>query len=164
MQLSTRRRAIKMGALVAGSVSLSMTATGFCATVGNRQRASPIMLGRHDLDEVWAIDSHIHDPHPMDPMEAILAWGRSFAASALEIHGATGEASLTGLAKRYTELFEELPSSIGLRQYIARRYNVPSDIESVSAVVKQQIAGGTTSYYRREWMPVILHGSYCSLV
>ena len=147
---ATRRRAITLGGLTLSAVALSMSSRSWSAEPVTQSLSSAILFGRHDLNELPAVDSHIHDSSPLAPMDARLVWGRSFAAAAMDIDGPIGDAPSSDLVEAYTNLFDRLPSSIGLRQYIARQYNVPDDLQSVSAVVKRQLEGGLGSYFRRK--------------
>jgi predicted TIM-barrel fold metal-dependent hydrolase len=131
---------------VGGALGASVAAT--VATAAEPENA--IQLGRLDLREISAVDAHVHPPGRRTPGEAPALWGRSFASAALVAGGDFEAAASTDLVSGYSDLVRDLPFSAGLRNYVARRYDVSPELAAVDAVVKKQFDRGPAAYFRRK--------------
>lgn len=143
------RRELLWSACAGAALTLGGAATA--ATPRKRSAGDgAAMLGKLDLREVAAIDTHVHPPRVMTTRQAEEVWGHSFAAAALFAGGAFDAEPSQALATRYSGLYQNLSFSVGLRNYVARTYGVEPTQTAVDVIIQREMRGGPTPYLERK--------------
>ncbi|MFT4025658.1 MAG: amidohydrolase family protein [Novosphingobium sp.] len=156
MRVVTRRRMLA-GVSGAGAALVGQRFAGaaFAATPSSlplafRVRPRPkLLFAGVDINAIEAIDTHSHPGSERTISEVLPAWGRQFASHAIPARDFPGRAELIDrTAPDFARDFDLTPSSVGLRNYVARTYGLPAENSSIDAVIRQHAGKDFGAYYR----------------